>query len=142
MPSATTLGWGTAAIIAFDAVTFTLNQRRRLRAQPATLAALEAYMDDKPAGSCKPNAACINSIDATCAKLACRAKDADCSGDYTSGECKDIKDLHDAGGCEFASEKCGRKLPNDAAPQCRYWWDYRCRVTRLLEHDVQVLSRQ
>ncbi|MEX0406778.1 hypothetical protein ABGN05_13995 [Aquibium sp. LZ166] len=60
-------------------------------------------------GTCKPAAGCINSIDATCSKIACAAKE--CDGNYDSGRCKDLKELHEAGQCGFAKKKCGRDLP-------------------------------
>lgn len=63
-------------------------------------------------GECLVPVGCDNSIDATCTQLYCRALKASCQGDFSSGECKDIKDLHAAGHCSLlADSDCGSSLP-------------------------------
>lgn len=63
-------------------------------------------------GNCVlPSKCTSNSIDATCAKLYCRGLKEKCDGDYSSGKCKDIKDLHTAGNCSLAKSGCGDTLP-------------------------------
>ncbi len=71
-----------------------------------------------------PSKCTTNSIDATCAKLYCKALAAKCDGEYSSGECHDIKELHDKGNCSLARSGCGDTLPKillqqelPAAPQ-------------------------
>jgi hypothetical protein len=66
-------------------------------------------VDDEPTSKCPIPKGCRgNTIDATCAVIACKAKG--CDG-YGSGTCKDLKDLHDAGQCSLASDGCGSTLP-------------------------------
>lgn len=63
-------------------------------------------------GSCKIPVGCTgNTVNATCAKIYCRALRAKCKGDYSSGDCKDIKDLHKEGKCSAARKGCGETLP-------------------------------
>lgn len=54
-----------------------------------------------------------NSIDAHCSIISCVAKVRGCTGDrYKSGDCKDLKDVHDAASCgTIASSNCGQSLP-------------------------------
>jgi len=59
----------------------------------------------KPARGCSSN-----TIDAACSKMECRAKG--CKGDFSSGDCKTLGDLHEAS-CELASDKCGKDLPTE-----------------------------
>ena len=64
-------------------------------------------------GKCVVSSKCASdSIQAGCADLYCRALKAGCKGNYSSGTCKDIKDLHDAASCSlFAKSDCGNSLP-------------------------------
>jgi hypothetical protein len=120
-------------VMAIDAVTFTRAQARQISEQrPIGLREINAYLDDSEDDSCKVPAKCTkNTIDSTCAKLACKADKKDCDGDYSSGDCKDIKDLHEAGMCELAKDGCGDTLPKDPSPQCPHWWNYGCRLARV-----------
>jgi hypothetical protein len=72
-----------------------------------------------------------NSLDADCKKISCLADDAGCSGNYGSGRCHDLKELHDAALCELAKGGCGDTLPRDPKPACGNRWDFRCRLTPL-----------
>ena len=64
-----------------------------------------------PGGTCIVSTKCTNSIDATCAQLYCKALSKGCNGNYDSGDCKDIKELHDIGMCSLAKNECGSTLP-------------------------------
>ncbi len=77
------------------------------------------FLDDAPTGNCSsiPSKCANNSIDSTCSQLACRARKEGCAGDYSSGECKDIADLHEISMCEFARDGCGKSLPKNSWPR-------------------------
>ena len=55
-----------------------------------------------------PKGCTSNTIDADCAIMACKAKG--CNSDYSSGACKDLKELHEIS-CFGAKKDCGRDLP-------------------------------
>lgn len=62
-----------------------------------------------PTTSCPVPEGCqIPSTSAHCAVIACKAKA--CKGDYSSGDCKDLKELHEIA-CIGVPKKCGGTLP-------------------------------
>lgn len=79
---------------------------------PVQVKALEPIHHPIFGGICIVDKSCRDSISATCAQLHCRAQSEKCNGDYSSGACKDIKDLHDAGTCSVVTKDCGSDLPS------------------------------
>ena len=120
------------ALVAADAARFNRRQKERLLNRPEGLRQLTAYLSKNPMGNCDLKGCTDNSIDSGCATLACQARDAACAGNYRSGKCKDLKELHRDAMCELAKPGCGDTLPNDPHPECRHWWSYQCRLAPIL----------
>lgn len=87
------LGIGLAAAV------FSFGSDAYAKSKKPTLSADGICISDKSCAYTSPTA--------TCAKLYCQALGAQCKGDYSSGTCKQIKEIYDAANCDFVRPACG-----------------------------------